>query len=194
MTTRADVSASASITSLLAEFGRGNRGVESELATLVYAELRRLASAHMRRERKNHTLQATALVHEAWARLAEGANVPWQSRAHFFAIASHHMRQILVDHARKRKTAKRGGAQQQLTLQDNLLAEKPNLVDLLVLNEALDSLKTFDPRACRIVELHFFAGLSFEEMALVLEISIRTVKRDWSMARAWLHSELSKSP
>lgn len=195
MNTRAAAAAAnESITALLAEFSHGNRNVESELAALVYSELRRLASAYMRRERGNHTLQPTALVHEAWVRLADGPTVAWQNRTHFFAIASHHMRQILVDHARKRRAAKRGGVQQQITLQDHLAGEQRNLVDLLVLNEALDRLKSLDPRACRIVELHFFGGLSFEEMALVLEVSVRTIKRDWSMARAWLHSELAKSP
>jgi RNA polymerase sigma factor (TIGR02999 family) len=159
----------------------------------VYGELRRLAAIHMRRERGNHTLQATALANEVWAQIAGGPNVEWQNRAHFFAIASLHMRQILVDHARKRSAAKRGGDQPAVTLQDNLIGEQSNLVDLLVLNEALDRLKTFDERACRIVELHFFGGLSFDEMALVLGVSARTVKRSWSMARAWLHSQLAKT-
>src|ERR1035438_4349472 len=166
MNTRAAAdAANGPITTLLAEFSHGNRNVESELAALVYSELRRLASVYMRRERGNHTLQPTALVHEAWVRLADRPNVAWQNRAHFFAIASHHMRQILVDHARKRRAAKRGGVQHQITLQDNLLGEQRSLVDLLALNEALERLNALDPRACRIVELHFFGGLSFEEMA-----------------------------
>jgi RNA polymerase sigma factor (TIGR02999 family) len=195
MNTRAAADAvNGPITTLLAEFSHGNRNVESELAALVYSELRRLASVYMRRERGNHTLQPTALVHEAWVRLADRPNVAWQNRAHFFAIASHHMRQILVDHARKRRAAKRGGVQHQITLQDNLLGEQRSLVDLLALNEAIEGLNALDPRACRIVELHFFGGLSFEEMALVLEVSVRTVERDWGMARAWLHNELAKSP
>jgi RNA polymerase sigma factor (TIGR02999 family) len=181
------------ITSLLAEFSHGNRDVEDELAALVYGELRRLASAHMRRERANHTLQPTALVHELWARLADGRTVAWQNRTHFFAIASHHMRQILVDHARRRSAAKRGGGGRQITLEAHLLGEERNLVDLLALNEALDRLKAIDQRAYRVVELHFFGGLSFEEMALVLKVSDRTIKRDWRMARAWLHSQLAES-
>jgi RNA polymerase sigma factor (TIGR02999 family) len=185
--------AKGSVTSLLAEFSHGNKQVESELAERVYGELRRLASAYMRRERGNHTLQPTALVNEAWARLAEGPTVAWKNRAHFFAIASHTMRQVLVDHARKRGASKRGGVQQQVAFNDNLLAEQRSLVDLLVLNDALERLEALDPGACRIVELHFFGGLSFEEMALVLEISTRTIKREWSMARAWLHNELAKS-
>lgn len=185
--------ADGSITYLLAEFSQGNRNVEGELAELVYADLRRLAARYMRRERGNHTLQATALVNEAWARLADAPNVGWQDRAHFFAIAAHNMRQILVDHARRRRAAKRGGIQQQITLDDNLAGQQQNAVDLLALNEALERLKAMDARACRIVELHSFGGLSFEEMALVLEVSPRTIKRDWSMARAWLHGELAKS-
>jgi RNA polymerase sigma factor (TIGR02999 family) len=192
--TRAAVDEAAGpITSLLAEFSHGNREVESELAALVYSELRRIASAHMRRERVNHTLQATALVHEAWARLADGQNVAWQNRAHFFAIASHHMRQILVDHARRRNAAKRGGLQQQITLDPQLHGDHRSLVDLLALDEALDRLKALDPRACRVVELHFFGGLSFDEMALVIKVSSRSIKRDWRMARAWLHNEFAKS-
>jgi RNA polymerase sigma factor (TIGR02999 family) len=182
-----------SITSLLAEFSRGNpRDVESELAALVYSELHRLASAYMRRERGNHTLQATALVHEAWARLAEGPNAEWQNRAHFFAIASHHMREILVDHAHRRNAAKRGGVRRQIILHDDLLGERRDLVDVIALNEALQHLKAQDGRAFRVVELHFFGGLSFEEMALVLGVSTRTIKRGRSMARARLHNQLAK--
>jgi RNA polymerase sigma-70 factor, ECF subfamily len=182
-----------SITVLLAEFSQGNKGVEGELAELVYGELRRLASIYMRRERGNHTLQATALVHEAWARMANGPDVAWQNRAHFYAIASHNMRRILVDHARKHRAAKRGGLQQQISLDDNLPGKQGRLVDLLALNEALDRLKAFDPTSSRIVELHFFGGLSFEEMALVLDMSTRTIRRDWNVARTWLHNELAKS-
>ncbi len=184
----------ATITSLLAEFSYGNRQVESELAALVYREMRRLASSYMRRERGNHTLQPTALVHEAWERLAEGPPIAWQNRAHFFAIASHQMRQILVDYARKRNAAKRGGPRQPVTLHDHLLGEQRNLIEVLALNEALERLEVFDPRACRIVELHFFGGLTFDEMSHVLGISSRTIKNDWSMARAWLRNELAKSP
>lgn len=134
--------ANGSITSLLAEFGHGNRTVESEIVGLVYSELRRLASAHMRRGRGDHTLQATALVHETRVRLSDGPNIVLQSRAHFFAIASHHMRHILVDHARKRSAVERGDVQQQITLQDYLFAEQRSLVDVLMLNEALERLKT----------------------------------------------------
>jgi RNA polymerase sigma-70 factor, ECF subfamily len=181
------------ITSLLAEFSRGNRGVESELAAGVYAELHRLAAAYMRRERKNHTLQPTALVNEAWERIA-GQPIPaWENRAHFFAIASRCMREILVDHARRRKSQKRGGDWRRITLYDQTLEEQREVVDVLAINEALEHLKALDARACRIVELHFFGGLTFEEMGLVLGMSSRSVKRDWSMARSWLHKELAQS-
>jgi RNA polymerase sigma-70 factor, ECF subfamily len=182
-----------SITALLFELGRGNRDVETRLAPLVYSELRRAASRHMRRERPNHTLQATALVNEAWVRLMERPNRSWENRAHFFAVASRLMRQILVDHARGRLADKRGGAQRQVPLNDTFLATQRDPVEILALDEALERFRTIDARGSRILELHFFGGLSFDETALVLEVSTRTVKRDWSMARAWLHDELSKA-
>jgi RNA polymerase sigma factor (TIGR02999 family) len=183
-----------SVTSLLIEFTRGNKNVESELAELVYSELRRLATIYMRRERANHTLEPTALVHEIWARLKEDRNLDLHNRAHFYAIASHRMRQVLVDHARKRKAAKRGGAQHQVSLHDHLPGRQQRIVDVLTLNEVLNRLKALDPRASRIVEMHFFGGVSFEDMATVLDVSTRTVKRDWSMARAWLQGELANAP
>jgi RNA polymerase sigma factor (TIGR02999 family) len=188
-----DSTAGESITALLVELGQGNRGVEARLAPLVFAELRRAASRHMRRERANHTLQATALVNEAWLRLMDQPNASWQNRAHFFAVASRIMRQILVDHARKRVAEKRGGPQRQVPLNEPLLATDRDPVDILALDEALERFKAIDARGSRILELHFFGGLSFDETALVLDISTRTVKRDWSMARAWLHGELSKA-
>jgi RNA polymerase sigma-70 factor (ECF subfamily) len=159
----------------------------------VYAELRRAASRQMRRERANHTLQPTALVNEAWLRLMDQPNRSWENRAHFFAVASRIMRQILVDHARKRIADKRGGAQQQVPLSEPLLATDRDPVEILALDEALERFRAIDARGSRILELHFFGGLSFDETALVLDISTRTVKRDWSMARAWLHGELSKA-
>jgi RNA polymerase sigma factor (TIGR02999 family) len=148
----------------------------------------------MRRERANHTLQPTALVNEAWLRLVEQPEVNWKNRAHFFGVASLVMRQILVDHARRRKADKRGGTQQQVTLEEPLIAAANNSVDVLALHELLERLNDFDPRASRVVEMHFFGGLSFEEMAEVLQVAVRTVKRDWRMARAWLRDELSKKP
>lgn len=183
-----------SITALLAELSAGNRDVESRLIPHVYGELRRLAAHYMRSERGNHTLQPTALVNEAYTRLVQQPQIPWQNRAHFFATASHLMRHILVDHARARRAGKRGGLQQQVTLDDALLPSPERTMDVLILDEALENLAQFDPRQARIVELHFFGGLTFAEIALVLKVTERTVKRDWSMARAWLKGELSKSP
>jgi RNA polymerase sigma factor (TIGR02999 family) len=183
-----------SITALLAELSAGNREVESRLIPQVYGELRRLAAHYMRSERGNHTLQPTALVNEAYTRLVQQPQIPWQSRAHFFATASHLMRHILVDHARARRAGKRGGLQRQVTLDDALLPSSERTMDVLILDEALENLAQFDPRQARIVELHFFSGLTFAEIALVLKVTERTVKRDWSMARAWLKGELSKSP
>jgi RNA polymerase sigma-70 factor, ECF subfamily len=183
-----------SITSLLSQLSEGNREVEERLIPQIYEELRRVAGYHMRLERANHTLQPTALVHEAYARMVQHPHVPWQSRAHFFATASQLMRHILVDHARTHQAAKRGGIQQQVTLDEAILPAKEHSIDVLALNEALDRLTQLDSRQGQLVELHFFGGLSFEEIALVLQISERTVKRDWSMARAWLRRELSKSP
>ncbi len=183
-----------SITALLVQLSAGNREVEAQLIPQVYGELRRLAARYMRYERGNHTLQPTALVNEAYALLVQQPQVPWQSRAHFFATASHLMRHILVDHARKRQAGKRGGVQRQVTLDEAILQSQEKTVDVLILNEALEQLARFDTRQARIVELHFFGGLTFEEIALVLECSERTVKRDWSMARAWLKGEFSKQP
>ncbi len=182
------------ITALLAQLSAGNRAAEDQLIPQVYGELRRLAARYMRRERGNHTLQPTALVNEAYTLLVQQTQVPWQSRAHFFATASQLMRNILVDHARRRLAAKRGGAQQQITLDEALLLSKDRTIDVLVLHEALEHLTQLDPRHARVVELHFFGGLNFDEIAEVLGISERTVKRDWSMARAWLKGELSKKP
>lgn len=178
-------------TSLLAQFGEGNVSAEAELTPLIYRELRRLAAGYMRRERASHTLQATALVNEAWIRLIQQPQVTWQSRAHFFGIASKLMRQILVDHARRRSAVKRGVGAKQITLTDALAATPGQMMDVLVLDDALQRLGAIDPRAAKIVEMHFFGGLSFEEMAAVLGVSARTVKRDWRIARAWLHSDLA---
>jgi len=183
-----------SITAMLVQLSAGNREVEAQLIPQVYSELRRLADRYMRQERGNHTLQPTALVNEAYALLVQQPQVPWQSRALFFATASRLMRNILVDHARKRYAAKRGGVQRQITLSEAVLQAENRTIDVLVLNEALDRLAQLDLRQARIVEHHFFGGLTFDEIAEVLSISERTVKRDWSMARAWLKGELSKQP
>jgi RNA polymerase sigma-70 factor, ECF subfamily len=183
------------ITALLQQLSEGNRDVEAELIPQIYGELRQLAARYMRRERGNHTLQPTALVHEAYERLIQQPQIPWQSRAHFFATASQMMRHILVDHARARQAAKRGGIQQQITLDDAVVPTTDQSVDVLALHEALERLARFDARQSRIVELHFFGGLTFEEIAEVLDMSERTVKGDWRMARAWLKGVLtSKRP
>jgi RNA polymerase sigma-70 factor (ECF subfamily) len=183
-----------SITALLAQLSEGNREVEERLAPQIYKELRRLAAHYMRLERVNHTLQPTALVNEAYIRLVQQPPIPWQGRVHFFAVASHLMRHILVDHARARQADKRGGIQHQVSLYDDVLPTHEKSIDVLALHEALEHLMNFDPRQGRIVELHFFGGLTFDEIALVLHVSERTAKRDWNMARTWLKRELSRQP
>ena len=179
------------ITALLQQLSEGNREVEEDLIPQIYPALRQLAARYMSHERRNHTLQPTALVHEAYERLVQQPQIPWQNRAHFLATASRLMRHILVDHARTRQAAKRGGIQNQVTLDDALLSSSEQSTDILALNEALERLAKLDPRQSQIVEMHFFGGLTSEEIASVLEVSNRTVKRDWSMARAWLKGELT---
>ncbi len=184
-----------SITALLGQLSEGNREVEARLIPQIYEELRRVAGRYMRFERVNHTLQPTALVNEAYTKLIQEPHVHWKSRAHFFATASRLMRHILVDHARARRAGKRGGVQHQVTLAEDILpAPGQSPIDVLALHETLERLTVLDPRQGRIVELHFFGSLSFEEIAAVLQVSERTVKRDWRMARAWLKLELSKEP
>ena len=176
---------------MLSEIRRGNRDAESELISLVYDELRRLAAYHMRRERPDHTLQATALVHEAYMRLAEQRDVTWQNRAHFFAIAGKLMRRILIDHARAHQREKRGGTLHKTTLKDLPVFFPPEeSEELIVLDRALDRLAEEYPRQSQVVELRYFGGLSVDEAAEVLNVSPKTVKRDWSLARAWLHREI----
>ena len=138
-----------------------------------------------------HTLQATALVNEVWIRLAGHTAIGWENRAHFFAVTSRLMREILVDYARRRNAGKRGGRRRQITLEDHLAVQPDQATEVLALDQALERLLQFDSRAARIVEMHFFGGLSFDDMGLVLGVSARTVKRDWRMARAWLRGELS---
>jgi RNA polymerase sigma-70 factor (ECF subfamily) len=183
-----------SITALLAQLSAGNREAEAQLIPEVYGELRRLASRHTRAERGNHTLQPTAPANEAYTHLVQEPPIPWQSRAHCFATASQLMRHILVDHARARLAGKRGGAQRQITLSETVLHSKYPAIDVLVLHKAFEHLAQFDARQACIVELHFVGGLNFEEIAVVLDVSDRTFKRDWSMARAPLQGELSKQP
>jgi RNA polymerase sigma factor (TIGR02999 family) len=185
---------SGQITRLLQELSRGNAGAEEELIPLVYDDLRRIAARYMRREGHEHTLQATALVHEAYLRLAKPNRSGWQNRAHFFAVAARVMRRILVDAARARLSEKRGGGATPIA--DLLVAEPSLPVDaeqMLALNAALDRLAQIDQRQCRMVELRFFAGMTVEETAEALNISSRTVKREWQMAKAWLYGELTRA-
>jgi|SRR5579872_64382 len=177
------------ISELLAEVRKGDQRAIETLMPIVYQELRRLASYYMQRERPDHTLQATALVHEAYLRLAGPGTHDCQDRAHFFAAAAKVMRNLLIDHARARHRAKRGGSAN-VRLEDAVtlaIAENP---ELLAIDEALQNLAKIDPRQSRIVELRYFGGLSVEEVAAVLGISDRTVKREWQMAKAWLYAEL----
>ncbi|HTP33702.1 MAG TPA: sigma-70 family RNA polymerase sigma factor [Candidatus Acidoferrales bacterium] len=180
------------ITSLLAEWSNGDRHALEKLTPFVYDELRRLARHYLRRERPGHTLQSTALVHEAYLKLVGQRNVRWQNRAHFFGIAAQMIRRILVDYARARSAGKRGAGQQRLSLDDAVaLPGGPNL-DLLDLDNALEELARIDARQSRLVELRFFAGLTLEETADVLQMSLATAKRDWVCAKAWLGRELQR--
>ena len=180
------------ITAKLQEWNGGNREALNTLLPIVYDELRRQAHRYIRRERKNHTLQTTALIHEAYLKLAKQQNVEFESRTHFFAIAANLMRQILVDYARNRRSLKRGGVANTLPLEEAvLIAVRETDVDLLGLDKALDRLAEMDARQSRIVEMRYFSGLSVAETANVLQISPATVKRDWNVAKAFLNHELS---
>jgi RNA polymerase sigma factor (TIGR02999 family) len=162
-----------------------------KLMPAVYDELRRQAARYLRREQPGHTLQTTALIHEAYVRLVDQHNVQWQNRAHFFGVAAQMMRRILVDHARTKKRAKRGGSDIRISLNDATVAVKGQDLDVVEVDEALTRLAKIDEQQSRVVELRFFSGLTVEETAEVMGISPATVKREWSMARAWLHRELS---
>src|SRR5215472_18180463 len=181
------------ITRLLVAWGDGDRSALEELAPLVYSELHRLAHHYMSRERPGHTLQTTALVNEAYVRLIDWKNVRWQNRAHFFGVSAQLMRRILVDFARSRAYAKRGGAARQITLDEAAGVPAQSGADLVALDQALNDLARLDERQSRVVEMRFFGGLKLEEIAEVLKVSVGTVRRDWSMARAWLHKELSRA-
>ena len=182
---------SGDVTRLLRQLSSGNSQAASDLAPLIYTELRRLAAACMRRERRGHTLQATALVHEAYMRLMGQRNAQWSDRAHFLAVASAVMRRVLLDHARKRHAAKRGAAPRKTSLDEGLLIAEEHLDDVLMLDECLTRLAALDAQQARLVELRFFAGLNVEETAEVMGISTATVKRDWSSAKAWLNREIT---
>jgi RNA polymerase sigma-70 factor (ECF subfamily) len=181
---------SAAVTRLLVAWREGDREALDKLAPLVYHELRRLARRHMANERAGHTLQATALVNEAYLRLVEVTRVQWQDRAHFFAMAARQMRRILVDSARERRYQKRGGGAQKVTLDEQLLVGGPG-PDLVALDDALQALEKIDQRKSKVVEMRFFGGLSLEDTAAALGVSPDTVTRDWKLAKAWLMRELS---
>jgi len=168
-----------------------SRAMDAGIQNSLYRELRKIAAAKMRFERGNHTLQPTALVHEAYVRLADQSGSAWHDRGRILALAALAMRNILVDHARAHSAEKRGAGAVQVTLVDGLAVSKETAVDVLAVDEALNRLAEFDQRQANIMEMHFFAGLTFEEIAEQLNISSRTVKRDWTMARAWLRTELS---
>ena len=180
------------VTRLLHQLRRGNAQAAEELVPLIYDELRRLASACMRRERPGHTLQATALVHEAYLKLLGQREVDWHDRTHFFAVAATLMRRVLLDHARKRHTAKRGCAPHKATLEDSLLISDEHLDDVLAMDECLTRLAAIDPQQARLVELRFFAGLNVEEVAGAMSISTASVKREWASAKAWLNREMTR--
>src|ERR1035438_8263207 len=179
------------VTQLLAQLRAGERDAESKLIPLVYAELRRLAAHYLRGERADHTLQPTALVHEAYLRLTKLHDVDWQSRSHFFATAATVMRRILVDHARAQNANKREGCRDAVSLEEALVVSPARSAQLIALDDALDRLAKLDLRRSKIVELRFFGGLSEEETGEVLGISARTVKRDWRVAKAWLYNEVN---
>ncbi len=181
------------ITELLAEWREGKQSALDELYPLVYDELHRLARRYMSRERKDHTLQTTALINEAYVRMVDQKNVNWANRSHFFAISAQIMRRILIDHARRHRYAKRGGGAQQVSLEEVAAIVPDQGRELVRLDEALKTLAERDPRRSQVVELRYFGGLNNEEIAGVLHVSENTVTRDWNMARAWLYQQLTEN-
>lgn len=181
------------ITRMLHEWSEGNREALEELMPLVYTELHKQAARYLRRERQNHTLQTTALIHETYIKLVDQREVNWENRTHFFAIAANLMRRILVDHARAKHRDKRGGDALTLPLEAAaLVINNEKNIDLIALDQALDRLADFDEQQARIVELRYFSGLTLEETAAALNISRSTVAEDWAMAKAWMHRELTR--
>jgi RNA polymerase sigma-70 factor, ECF subfamily len=181
------------VTQLLVAWSGGDRAALEALTPLVHHELHRLAARQMAGERPGHLLQPTALVNEAYLRLVDWKDVQWQNRAHFFGTAAQIMRRVLVDIARTRDRAKRGKGQIHVSLSEATLAAASQSADLVALDDALQALESVDARKCRVVELRYFGGLSLEEAALVLDVSVATVRRDWSLAKAWLYRELNRS-
>lgn len=187
------VSSPHDVTQLLQDWRNGDKVALEKLTPMVYDELRRLANRYLRGERKDHTLQGTALVHEAYMKMVGYTELEWQSRAHFFGVAARIMRQILIDHARKHQTGRRGGGKQDLPLEEAVVFSKERPENLVALDDALESLASFDVLKARIIELRYFGGLSIEEISEVEAVSISTVRRHMRMAEAWLHRELSKA-
>jgi RNA polymerase sigma-70 factor, ECF subfamily len=180
------------VTVLLKEISSGNRDALAKLVPVVYDELRRLAAYYMHQERSDHTLQATALVHEAYLRLVDQRHVDWKNRNHFFGVAAQLMRRVLLMHAREHQAAKRGGGAQKVSLDETAIFSPAQAEELVALDELLTRLAALDPQQARIVEFRFFAGLSVEETAELMNISTSTVKRDWAMAKAWLAREMGR--
>ena len=178
------------LTELLHDWCEGDKAALDRLTPLVYDELRRIAHRYVQREREGHTLQTTALVNEAYLRLAGQQKVAWQNRAHFFAVTAQVMRHILIDHARRRRYVKHGGEIQQVSIEDASVMTEQRAADLIALDEALVELAKLDPRKSRVVELRYFGGLSLEETAEVVDVSLMTVRRDWRAAKAWLYKRV----
>ena len=181
------------VTDLLVRWSHGDDAALAELTPLVYEELRRLAHHHMGGQRPNHTLQTTALINEVYLRLADQTNSRWHDRAHFFAVAARAMRQILVSYARSQRSQKRGGGAVKIELDETALVSPEESKKIVDLHEALERLATLDSRKAQVVELKYFGGLNYDEMAEVLKISSITVRRDWRFARAWLYTELQNA-
>ncbi len=179
------------VTELLLELSGGNRAVVDELIPFLYRELKRIAAAQLRNERPGHTLQVTALVHEAYLKLVDQSQVHWQNRAHFFGVAAQVMRRILLDYAKGRARGKRGGDLRRTSFDEALTVSYDRAYELVEIDEALQRLEALDQRQAKVVEMRFFGGLSVEETAEALGVSEPTVKREWAMARAWLHREIS---
>ena len=181
------------VTKLLNEWRNGNPAALEQLMPVVYAELHKLARRHMQRQNPNHTLQTTALIHEAYLRLAGDSRKPWENRAQFYGVAAKAMRHVLVDHARARQAAKRGGGWQAVALDEGIAVSDERLAGLIGLDEALSRLSKLHPRQSEVIELRFFGGLGVEETATTLQVSPETVMLDWRAAKAWLHKELGHS-
>ena len=187
-----DQKAPSEITQMLIELTDGNQDVVNRILPHIYDELRRLAGSYLRRERSDHTLQPTALVHEAYMKLIDQKRVRWQNRAHFFGIAAQVMRRILLDHARKHQAEKRGGEIDKLPIEEEILVvSHDKSAELIALDDALEELAKLDPQKARVVELRYFGGLSIEETAEVTGVSVPTVNRQWRMAKAWLYSQIA---